>query len=364
MSQVIRIAGNNFRINGDDLYARSLGEQFDPDLVSVIAVLCDDGCNALDVGGNIGLTALALSQIVGSGKVVAVEPVPRTFNILSSNVSGMENVSTRNFAFGKVSGTLPMQGYEDNLSGSFIADAFHINDSNHFTVDVPVKTIDESFATLGLESLDFMKIDVEGFELDVLEGGIETLNRFKPRVVLEMNHWCLNMFRRISIPEFRERLAAIFPYIYAVEGAEYLDFANVDTAYSISHRHIIEGKFSNIVAGFDRSDLIKRLASLDRARHAINAANNSARTPIEDEALLAAKDRAESLERQLHESTRQLQELNSRIHSDQNLIRHATRAQEILQAERDALKQHNAALVGSTSWRVTAPIRAIKKIIS
>ncbi|ROM29264.1 hypothetical protein BK645_09855 [Pseudomonas protegens] len=331
MSKKITIAGKAFKIEGEDAYARSINGTFEPELTELIQRLCDEGDNALDVGGNIGMTALAISTVCGSGKVAAVEPVPAAYFLLEKNTSQVSNVKIWNFALGKTPGTLPMQGYSDNLSGSFISDAFHVEEKNHFTVNVEVKTIDDTFSTLGLDRLDFMKIDVEGFELEVLEGAAKTLQQYKPRVILEMNHWCLNMFRRISIPEFRERLMAIFPVVYAVEAGEYLDFTDPEEARIASHAHLINMKFTNIVAGYDREDILRRLKNLDAAKPVavVTQARMEAAIP---ESLL---------------------EENTRLQAD-NLI---------LSSELQKERSHNADILNSTSWKITAPIRKLKSII-
>ena len=46
---------------------------------------------------------------------------------------------------------------------------------------------------------------------------LDTLARYKPRVLLEMNHRCLNAFHRITLPEFRDELLKLFPFVYAVQ---------------------------------------------------------------------------------------------------------------------------------------------------
>ncbi|MGX1186648.1 FkbM family methyltransferase [Pseudomonas sp. F-14 TE3623] len=339
MHKEIVIAGTPFEIIGDDSYARSIDGTFDPELTELIQRLCDKNSHALDVGGNIGLTALAMSTICNEGKVVAVEPVPRTFVLLQANTSQASNVNIWNFAFGSTPGFLPMQGYNDNLSGSFIADAFHIEEENHFTVNVEVKTIDETFATLGLDRLDFMKIDVEGFELEVLEGALQTLSKYKPRVVLEMNHWCLNMFRRISLPEFRERLLAIFPVVYALEAGEYLDLTDAEEARIASHGHLISMKYTNIVAGFDKQDILARLANLEAAKPKVVV---SVIDPlVEDNARL----------------TRDIDQLKNDAAQLQTL------ADDLTVELNDALRRNNE-ILASTSWKLTAPIRTLKKMLA
>jgi FkbM family methyltransferase len=351
MERNIRIAGRNWSITGDDSYAEGMSDEFEPDLVALLAVMCDGGAQVLDVGANIGCTALALSQIVGDGKVVAVEPVPRTFALLTKNVGTVPNIIRQNFAFGREAGTLPMQGSETNLSGAFIASEFHTGRAGHFTVDVSVRTVDETFPSLGLEKLDFIKLDVEGFELDVLEGASETLRKYKPRVVLEMNHFCLNQFRRITLPEFRERLLKIFPYAYAIDGAEYLDFTDDNEAYGITYQHLTCMRFANIVAGFDKFDLLSRLTGLNRARHFLR--------PVEGDA-----QRFANLEQQLLEERKQKDDLQRQV----NMLRDQTsmlREQISHGNERlTSVENHNKALLNSSSWRITKPIRAIKKMFS
>ncbi|CAD6509390.1 hypothetical protein LMG27952_00273 [Paraburkholderia hiiakae] len=337
MERNIRIAGRNWPINGDDKYAEGMSDEFEPDLISLLAVMCDGGAQALDIGANIGCTALALSQIVGDGKVVAVEPVPRTFALLTKNVGAVANITRQNFAFGSQAGTLPMQGSETNLSGAFIANEFHTGRAGHFTVDVAVRTVDEAFSSLGLEKVDFMKIDVEGFELDVLEGATETLRKCKPRVVLEMNHFCLNQFRRITLPEFRERLLKIFPYAYAIDGSEYLDFTDENEAYGVTYEHLTSMRFANIVAGFDKSDLLTRLSSLNRTRHLLRTAD------VDAQYLANLTREKEDLQRQVDMLREQLAQGSERL---------------------TAVESHNRAILDSSSWRITRPIRAIKRMLS
>jgi len=111
-----------------------------------------------------------------------------------------------------------------------------------------------------------MKIDVEGFELEVFAGAKEVLNTYKPIVFLEMNHWCLNIFRRISIPEFRERLTQIFPCVYAIDGLSYLDYVDERNVHYINYHHVLKFKFMNLIAGFDRENILSRLAELPGSR--------------------------------------------------------------------------------------------------
>jgi len=261
--RLVRISGKSFQVYGDDDYIRNLDEEFEPNTVTMFARLCEPDAHVIDVGANIGMTALALAQICRRGRIAAIEPIPRTFEYLRRNVdaSHTPNVKIFNFALGSSEGTVLMQGHPSNFACSFVADKYTIPANDHFAQSVPLKRLDDIFSELSLDRVDFLKVDVEGFELEVFAGARETLNTYKPVVFLEMNHWCLNIYRGISILEFRERLMQIFPYIYATNGLEYLDYVDPRNVHHINYHHVLEFKFMNLVAGFDRDDILSRLSS-------------------------------------------------------------------------------------------------------
>ena len=74
---------------------------------------------------------------------------------------------------------------------------------------------DEYLARKRVDRVDFVKIDTEGYEREVIEGLRGTLGTCRPVVFLELNHWCLNGFRRTSVPDFLDFLRGIFPVLYA-----------------------------------------------------------------------------------------------------------------------------------------------------
>jgi FkbM family methyltransferase len=260
----VKILHKTFAISGDDDYLREMGQEFEPDNVNLLSLLCDNDSHVLDVGANIGMTALALSQICPRGQIAAIEPIPRTFQCLQRNVAEADsgNIKIFNFALGSRDGLALMQGHPSNFASSFVADNYKIPASDHFSHKVAVKRLDKIFCELSLDRLDFMKVDVEGFELEVFAGAKETLTIYKPIVFLEMNHWCLNIYRRISIPEFRERLMEYFPYIYAIDGSDYLDYVDQTNVHHINYHHVLKFKFMNLVAGFDRQEILFRLSGL------------------------------------------------------------------------------------------------------
>lgn len=326
----VAIGDRTYTISGDGGYLDAMGDTFEPSTVHTLRALCNDGAQALDVGANIGLTALALSQYCE--KVVGIEPVLRTFDYLRRNVDATPKISIFNHALGNDDIVLKMQGNHDFLAGSFIADSYEINDESHFVEEVRVKRLDDCFGSLGLDRVDFIKVDVEGFELEVFEGGRQVLNDFKPIALLEMNHWCLNVFRRISIPAFRERLLSVFPFLYAVDGSDFVDFGDERNAHRIFHAHLIEHRFANLVAGFDRDDLVSRLAAL-RGLDSLQPTSPPQTPSPQEEAMRAEIERLKG----------SIAELEKRLGESSSAI--------------EAFKR-------STSWKVTAPIRAVVRAFS
>jgi FkbM family methyltransferase len=293
-SRKVRIVDAIFDITGDSGYLNAMGETFEPATLDVLHSIVSDESHVIDVGANIGFTSIAFSTFCPNGKIAAVEPVPRTFDLLEKNLSaaGTTNVARFNFALGARAGELKMQGNPDFLAGSFVADKFSINDNIHFVNTVPVYPLDEAFETMGLARVDAIKVDVEGFELDVFEGARRTLDTFKPLVFMEMNHWCLSMFRRMTIPEFRERLLSIFPYVYAIHGLEACDMRLENEAYHVAHEHLTQSKFSNLIAGFDK-DRVATAIERYKKRRSVNLPVWAGLLPHEIDALVARVNAAE-----------------------------------------------------------------------
>jgi hypothetical protein len=150
----------------------------------------------------------------------------------------------------------------NNRSGGFVSNKLHL-DAGHQTEVVTIADGDSFLAAQNVQRVDFIKIDVEGFELEVLAGLKSVLERCRPVVVLEMNHWCLNAFQRITVPEFIDTLLACFPVLYAINGDELLNLHDAEQRYRVTIEHITHGmKFQNLIGCYDKD----RIAALFSAR--------------------------------------------------------------------------------------------------
>lgn len=250
----VRIGQDKYRIVSDDGYLDYIRNGFEPDMVRLFESLAAGSGTILDIGANIGCTALLFSSL--GKQVYAFEPSPTTFVFLEKNIaaSGKQNITACNLGLGDIDGEASLALAPSNRSGAFVMPQGKPG-SGFLEEKITLSTLDRMVRTMDLKDIDLIKIDVEGYEGHVLRGSAGTLKEHTPLVVLELNHWCLNAFQRTSIPDFFDFLRSLFPILLAVDGVNYLDLHDQDDSYIVMYQHIINMKFPNIVAAFDRSRL-------------------------------------------------------------------------------------------------------------
>jgi FkbM family methyltransferase len=257
---LVDIGGESFTIFSDDDYLSMIVNGFEPDTVKLFRTLATGSDVVLDVEANIGCTALLFGEL--AKKVYAFEPSPTTFAFLEKNIThaALANVFPQNIGLGEESGEFPLTNWPSNRTGAFISTQTQAS-AGHVVEKVVIRKMDEFVKSMNLTNIDFIKIDVEGFEGHVLRGATEMLQQNKPVVALELNHWCLNAFQRTSIPDFFDLLRSIFPILFAIDGSAYLNLHDESYSYSYSYsysvmyHHIIHNRFRDIVAAFDESQI-------------------------------------------------------------------------------------------------------------
>jgi len=249
----VAIGGRRYRVSSDDDYLSQLGSEFEPRTTALFNTLLDGKSVVLDVGANIGCTSLFFGA--RARRVISFEPSPTTFQFLRENIqrAGLQNVELHNFALGLENGSSALTYAANNRSGGFISDT--TASSGHVTEKIEIRRLDDVAAHLPITHADFVKIDVEGFERNVLEGGRLFVARVTPVVALELNHWCLNAFQRICVPDFFDYLCSVFPLLFAVEGDTYLDIRDPAERYIVMYHHINHLRYVNLVAAFSETQL-------------------------------------------------------------------------------------------------------------
>lgn len=144
------------------------------------------GDTFLDVGASVGQMSLHASGLVGpDGRVLAFEPHPVRGASLRLAIAINERNNITVFHSGLASEPGPQRLYTERVSPSMISTPSAEN-GNSF-VDVEVLTLDSALKNEQVGSVRMMKIDVEGFELEVLRGG-QTLLKSKDAPILCMEH--------------------------------------------------------------------------------------------------------------------------------------------------------------------------------
>tara|TARA_B100001094_G_C18060055_1_gene734595 strand:+ start:204 stop:962 length:759 start_codon:yes stop_codon:yes gene_type:complete len=145
----------------------------------------------LDVGGHAGQYSKLFASLAPEGKVYSFEPgsYPRSILKLSMFLNRLKNVVVVGEGLGVVPGKLSLvTPVKDN--GVFRFGLAYIGSKENSTSieveEVPVTTIDKFAIDFGLKSLDFIKIDVEGWEAQILRGGIKTIQRYCPTLLIEL----------------------------------------------------------------------------------------------------------------------------------------------------------------------------------
>lgn len=158
--------------------------EYNPDETEKILSLARPGRTCLDIGANIGVISQALD--VNGFHVIAFEPQPEVYKVLQMNFSGEAHMC----AVGASKGTVEMPKMHYSEKGNFGGVSVNTK-SLYGSYKVPLVSIDfmldptEAICKEELVDVGFMKIDVEGFELEVLKGSVDTIRRCRPILYIE-----------------------------------------------------------------------------------------------------------------------------------------------------------------------------------
>jgi len=146
--------------------------------------IAEKGMTAVDVGGNSGMAACAISRAVGeTGKVYCFEPIPEFREVLEENLNHntLKNVEVVPAAVGKEPGTTHF--HVDGTGTSIVP-----HGEGHEKMTASVVCLDEFFAERDLPGLDLLNMDCEGSELFVLQGARRLLSANRTKVFVETHH--------------------------------------------------------------------------------------------------------------------------------------------------------------------------------
>jgi FkbM family methyltransferase len=164
---------------------------------------------AFDIGANKGEYTNLLANEIKNIKIFSFEPHPKTFEVLFNNCK-QTNVKLFNCALSSKEGELELFDYESkdgSTHASLNAEIFStIHNSSVVSHKVNVSTVDIICHQNSITEIDFLKIDVEGYELDVLKGAEKMLQSESIKII-QFEFTQLNTTTRLYFKDFWEMLS-------------------------------------------------------------------------------------------------------------------------------------------------------------
>jgi FkbM family methyltransferase len=142
----------------------------------------------LDVGANVGEYTLFAAKRLINGKVISFEPMPALRGLLDENIrlNNFQNVKLQSYGLADIEGNFPIYTTED-IANEGLSTFFPSDNLKQRSIHVEVKTLDRECESLQLDRLDFIKMDIEGSELKALQGAHNTIQHFRPLIMIEIS---------------------------------------------------------------------------------------------------------------------------------------------------------------------------------
>jgi len=163
-----------------------------------------------DVGANSGMMSLQFAKLVPAGKVYSFEPTFYTFSKLKRNIElnpefAKRIVAVQSFVSSSTSEKADIKAYASWKVGGVVEGVRHrvhggIEKSAEGTAAV---SLDDFCERERIERLDFIKIDTDGHELEVLKGGKKVIGKFNPPIIFELGIYIMNE-RGIDFSDYLE----------------------------------------------------------------------------------------------------------------------------------------------------------------
>lgn len=166
--------------------------------ISLMKKLLKPNMTFVDIGANQGEYTIFAAKRLVQGKVISFEPLSRSYKHLIENIelNQFNNVITYNLALSDTKGDADIYTSDDlKIHNSFnegLSSLYKSNYRNSFLEKVKVEVLDQIWHDINNFSLDIIKIDVEGSELPVLKGAENTVKKYKPLIILEINENTFN----------------------------------------------------------------------------------------------------------------------------------------------------------------------------
>ena len=185
--------GINYVLDMSDLVDWWIFMRLADPVVTVVRDLLKPGMTCVDCGANMGYVSFAMAQEVGAGgRVFSFEPFPGNASRFKRNLEAntLPQLELQSIGICAESG-----GYRMSRVSEHNAGMSRISSGADEGVPVDLITLDDFVELKQLDRIDLIKIDVEGYEYEVLRGAIALLRRFRPTLVFELDDSLLANFQ-------------------------------------------------------------------------------------------------------------------------------------------------------------------------
>lgn len=165
-----------------------------------------------DIGANDGRTAVPLRQLFPSTPIYAFEPVSDTYRQLVQRTKHLDNVHCFQLALGAHQGQKAIHLHEIAALNTFSENLA----SSIGTEAVQVSTVDQIMVDLEIDFIDFLKIDTEGHELEVLEGAQKALESLRIAIIQVEVGFDQVKAVQVSLEEVKRYLAPKGYFLYGI----------------------------------------------------------------------------------------------------------------------------------------------------
>lgn len=264
MSTIVDTKHGKFLILPNDALGQALinNGDFEPHFYNIVKNVVKEGDICLDCGANLGYHAITMARMTGPrGKVIAFEPLRVIFQQLNGNafLNGLRNIIALNVAIGNQTGIIQMDYVDvDNPSGVNIG-ATKIGAHGDMVEMIKIDDVIQN-------GVSFMKIDVQGSEVFLLEGAENLIKNSRPIMFIEVENQWLTCFGQtsetllnkvMSLDYILVRINNEYPCDHVAIPREKKHLLN-DIMKDVGHpTEIIDGK--SISLNFDRNDWQKTI---------------------------------------------------------------------------------------------------------
>ncbi len=176
--------------NGPSFHVLKWGmESYEKDNFEILRMICNQDTTFLDIGANIGIFSIKLAHLNKEMEIHAFEPEPITNQCLEKSVkqNDFKNIAVHKVALSNKNGQSSFYFDATNHGGHSLNAESIEGEGNLISheINVELETLDQFVLKNMINKIDLIKMDVQRHEANVLEGGLQTLKKNRPIILME-----------------------------------------------------------------------------------------------------------------------------------------------------------------------------------